>query len=514
MEDEKIWETDVRTSPAAVVGRTLGRLPGLWSLGRKARRLATGLPDFREKVEVPRSDEIFSWIEALCETPHRRPGTAEAHRAERWVADRFREFGLENVSMDPVPITVWSADTWSLEVGGISFPSFYVPSTGFTGTEGVSGELVYVGTGRPDAMERAAVAGKIVVADVPFPRVPIGFVMRALRSRYYLSDPDRSISILSSRYLNFVRQNFIGGAVDADAAPESDVYWQAQRLGASGVCLILKDQPAGTNSHYGPYDGIMKPMPGLWIGKREGKELIRYAHAGAGGRLTLEGKAEPGVMHNVWGLLPGRSDEVIMITSHHDSPFKGAVEDGAGMAQVLAQARAWSAVPREKRPMSIAFVINSGHFYGCEGGLAFAREHPDLMDRARLLITLEHLGAKEVREADGEYVETGGLAFSVMFATPDLKTVALAVKALTSEPARVTALVPADLFTRLPVSDAAGFLKEAEIPVISWIGCPYYLLDEHDTIDKIQVDELGPIARTVTDLVKGRMALWLCDCVA
>ena len=144
-------ETEKSTHPAAVVARTLGRLPRVWSLGRRARRIASRLPDFPGEVEVPRSEEMFSWIESLCETPHRRPGAAESHRAERWIADRFREFELESVSMEPVPITVWSAQTWSLEVEGKAFPSFYVPSTGFTGPDGVSGKLVYVGKGRPGA---------------------------------------------------------------------------------------------------------------------------------------------------------------------------------------------------------------------------------------------------------------------------------------------------------------------------------------------------------------------------
>jgi hypothetical protein len=32
-------------------------------------------------------------------------------------------------------------------------------------------------------------------------------------------------------------------------------------------------------------------------------------------------------MRNVWGILPGKSDDTILVTSHHDSPFEGASED-------------------------------------------------------------------------------------------------------------------------------------------------------------------------------------------
>jgi hypothetical protein len=317
---------------------------------------------------------------------------------------------------------------------------------------------------------------------------------------YAISDPDGAITLSSTQYLNFVRQNFLGGTT-AETAPAGDVYWQAYRRGAAAVCLILRDQPSNSNTHYGPYDGIMKPLPALWIGKYDGIKLRESAQAGAPATLVLEGGTEPGVMHNVWGVLPGRSEEVILVTSHHDSPFQGAVEDGAGTAQVLAQAWTWARVPREQRPKTLVFVLDSGHFYGSLGAHTFAREHRELMKRVRILITLEHLGGKAVEEKNGEYAETGRLAFTVMFTSPDPTVIAAVMKAFQKKPARMTAAIPYDFFGEAPTSDAAGYVLEAGVPVISWIGCPYYLLDAHDTLDKIEKRELQPIAETVAQLV-------------
>jgi hypothetical protein len=505
VEDESSWESGVSTRTSDAVLRMLRRLPGTWSLARKARKAARSLPTFKDEVEVPDSDEIYSWIEGICVTPHRRPGTPEGHSAERWVAERFREFGLEDVSMDPVPITSWSASKWSLRVGDDTVPSFYIPYTEFTGPDGVTGRLIYAGKGGRGTIEKMDVRGRIVVAEVTFPVFPTGMLLKGLRSSYYVSDPDGNISIKSRQYMNFVRQNFMGGAADAAHAPDNDVYWRACAGGGAGVCLILRDQPAGTSTHYGPYDGIMKPMPGLWIGKHEAPGLIESARQEETATLTLEGKAEPGTMHNVWGVLPGMSDDVILVTSHHDSPFTGAIEDGAGVAQVLAQARAWSRVPRKKRPMTIIFVVDAGHFYGSEGGRAFARQHPDIMRRTRLLVTLEHLGGKEVEESGRHYAETGRLALTVMFTTPDPEVVALTIHALKTKPAKVTAVIPSDLLAPVPTSDALGYLTEVDVPVVSWIGCPYYLLDDQDTLDKVDRKELHPIAETVTELIRSRM---------
>jgi len=59
----------------------------------------------------------------------------------------------------------------------------------------------------------------------------------------------------------------------------------------------------------------------------------------------------------------------------------------------------------------------------------------------------------------------------------------------------------------VPTSDASGYVVEAGVPVISWIGCPYYLLDENDTLDMVDRSELLPICRTVTALLRLYMAL-------
>lgn len=500
------WESGAETKASAVIWALVKKLPAVWSVKREAEKLARSLPEYGGEVQVPASGIIYSWIEGLCEGPHRRPGTEYDRRAERWVAERFQELGLENVTLDPVPLTVWTARRWSLTVEGENLPAFFVVNTGFTGPEGVKAPLVYVGTGDPETFEKAEVKGKIVVAEVPFPYLPTGALMKLSRSAYVLSDPRKELGFKDGQYLNFVRQNFVGGS-SPDESPPGDVYGQAYRRGAVGICLILRDQPSGSNSHYGPYDGIMKPLPGLWIGKYEGNKLRELARKGAEATLVLEGETSAGVMHNVWGVLAGMSDEVILVTSHHDSPFTGAVEDAVGTAQVLAQAWAWSKVPREKRPRTMVFVVDGGHFYGSLGAHCFAREHRDLMSRVKVLLTLEHLGAKEVMEKDGEYAETGRPAFTVMFTSPNPLLVAAIMRACRKKPPRLTAAIPADFFGPAPTSDAAGYVLETGVPVISWIGCPYYLLDEHDTLDKVEKSELAPIAETVTELVKTFMAV-------
>jgi len=509
--EEPSFKTESRqpTESASLGNLLQGLFTGPYKIRKernRAKKLVPSLPDFETTVTVPDSGTIYSWIEGICQTPHRRPGTPEDQQAEKWVAERFREFGLSNVTLDPIPLQVWTAEQWSLRVGALEIPSFYVLNTGWTGPEGVSAPLVYVGTGKPKDFEKVEVKGKIVVAEVPILYLPTGAMLKLTGSYFALSDPDRQVTLGYGQYLTFLLPNFTGYATEEEA-PARDVYWQAYRRGALAICLILKGHPSNSNTHYGPYDGIMKPLPGLWIGNYDGERLRALAQQGAEASLLLQGRIEPGVTHNVWGVLPGASDEVILVTSHHDAPFLGAVEDGAGVAQVLAQAWAWSRLPQAKRPKTLVFVVDAGHFYGSIGAAAFAREHREIMQRTRVLVTLEHLGAKDVEERDREYAETGQPALTILFTSHDPEVIATVAKGLEQKPLPATVSLPVDLLGPTPPSDAARYISEAGVPAISWITGPAYLLDAYDTLDKVDQARLKPIAETVAGMIGTFMAL-------
>ena len=61
--------------------------------------VVSGLPRYPGTVPIPDADRLFGWIEGLCATPHRRPGTPEGLQGEQWVARRFEELGLQDVSL-------------------------------------------------------------------------------------------------------------------------------------------------------------------------------------------------------------------------------------------------------------------------------------------------------------------------------------------------------------------------------------------------------------------------------
>jgi hypothetical protein len=129
------------------------------------------------------------------------------------------------------------------------------------------------------------------------------------------------------------------------------------------------------------------------------------------------------------------------------------------------------------------------------------------MDKTRLLITLEHLGGQEVEAVEQSYRLTGRTAFTVMFTTPKPEVIATVLRALKRKPPKVTAAIPSNLLGPAPTSDALGYALATDVPLISWIGCPYYLLDAHDILDKVRTEDLGPICETVSEMVKTQMAM-------
>ncbi len=252
----------------------------------------------------------------------------------------------------------------------------------------------------------------------------------------------------------------------------------------------------------------MKPIPGVRVGKREAHRLRAFAARGETATLILEGEARQGVTHNVWGVLPGLREDTIVIQSHHDAPFQGATEDGCGVGQVLAQARAWSRVPRVKRPKTLLFLLAAAHFYGpALGAHRFASSHAqDIMRKTDAVICLEHLGAKQVQERGGEMAAGEELAETWIFASPNARLIAALIRTLERHRLKRTICIPYNILAPVPPTDAFPY-PLLDVDFLSWIAQPYYLLSAEDTLDKIAVDELGPIAASVTDLLKVLMAL-------
>ncbi len=488
-------------------------IPKMRKMRKRAEEFLSNLSDPKLHVEAPSLETIKTDLEVICKEPHRRIGTKQGNIIENFLERKLKELGLESVKKEPIDIINWVATNWKLNISKdreqIEVPCFYVLNTGFTDNEGIEASLVYVGTGQKKDFKNIDVKGKIVVADIEFPTMPFGKLIK-LAKPYYVSDPTNIIDETTELVLTFALSNFPPQSLGGKPREDS-VYWRAFNGGALGLVLILRDYPSNVNSHWGPYDGAMKPIPALYVGKYDGIKVRELAQAkNSHGTLILEGYSETTKAHNVWGILPGNSEELIMISSHHDSAFKGASEDGTGVAMVLAQLRAWSKIPKSERPRSLLFCLSAGHLYGGIGAEKFARKYKNnLLKDVLVDVNLEHLCAREVIEdpLTHNFKLTKNLALGAVFISQTESLVALTTKAFKEHKIENMLLVPDNFFATPPIGEAGHFAIHGDLKVIHWIRSPYYLLTAEDTLDKIDMNKLHPTAQCVSDLINSLMYL-------
>jgi hypothetical protein len=444
---------------------------------------------------LPSTDQMTSWIAEVVAQGIRRPGYPADQWAEHWTRDQFAAFGLESVTLDPVEVKRWVPRRWSLEAWPDSaldqrhhFPCFPVPYSSPTG--GLEGPL-------SSLTEGADPTGKIAVVDNEFLVLP-QTITRVLASRAF--DPDGEFDTLQ-QVLPF-------------SAAFQRVMEPAIAAGATGFIGVLSGLPFETQDYYVPYDAEERPIPGVWISESNGALLkAMMADGPVTARIVVDGGVDLFTSHNVTAVLPGASDEWIVIGSHHDGPWASAVEDGSGIAMVLAQALYWSQVPRRERPHNLMFLLNAGHMAGGAGLKAFIARHADFLPRVVIEIHLEH-AARQARGENGQLVATDDPEVRWWFTSRITDLEDSVEAAIQAEDLRRSFLMPPDGFppgSAAPPTDGA-FFHPAGVPIVNFLTAPMYLFDAQDTLDKIHEPSLVPITRAVIRIVnslQGRSAAQL-----
>ena len=441
---------------------------------------------------IPGAATQLAWIEEVLAFGIRRPGSPQDQAVADWCEERFRELGLQDVRQEPVPLPHWQSDHATLTAWPEGRPDESVTLPG----------LALPHTAPADRLEAPVVrftegddaTGAIAVETVAMSELPQTF-MRLLATSWH--DPEEEFDDL-------VQLLPFGPRFQEVAEP-------AMAAGAVGWVGML-DVPWETCDYYVPYDGTARPISGLWLSPSSRIELGRLLDAGpVTGRLDVEARREEVQAHNVVGTLPGASDEWVVIASHHDAPWASAVEDGSGIAMVLAQVAHWADVPAEERPHNLLFLLTTGHMTHGAGTRAFIEDHADLLDDIVLEVHLEHT-ANEVRgDGQGGLEPTGEPEVRWWFTSREPGLEAAVQTALEVQDLRRSLVLPPDVFGPFPTTDG-GFFHLSGVPLVNFLTAPVYLFDSADTIDKVHVDSLEPVGRATVQIVtstRGRTAAQL-----
>lgn len=462
--------------------------------------LAAGIE--RSKPNVPTNQEMFAWASEIVGITERHPqfrriGTPGDAEVRAYIIAQLQQWGFDTVEQQHYRTQVRQYESWSLTVGDQALPTYFMRGAAYTEKSGVVGDLVYVGeTIDPDA----DYSGRIVVFDVRGQAVP-GAAAKHLADFIY--DPNGTLA-----------KGSFGGKGGAIPRNFPVSYYQAAEQGAVAMIGIFKDYDTGTNKFYSdPSAMVQTRIPGLFMGKHDGAALIERIKASANpmaARVVVAGRVEKSRSANIVATLKGQKRDTIIVNTHHDAGWSGAVQDASGVAAVLGLAKYFSNIPANFRQKTLAFVFDGSHYdwnYPM-GANIFAEQNPDVMETTVLAIGIEHI-AQKFAVKDGEYVDTGEVEPRILFTPPNQLLFDLTKRAIVNND--LTDVI-------LPTPGALTMFGETQsyflqgYPSFSFISGPEYLFLADDTVDKIADDELGKVVSTFIEIIDGVMyqpGIWL-----
>jgi len=279
--------------------------------------------------------------------------SADAEDAE-WMIARFKAAGLTDVHSKPYDLEPqWFPQSWEVTINGsgrtISLESAQ-PDYGAVGTssEGMDLEAVYAGLGSEADFAGKDVKGKAV------------FVFTML------------------------------GAPNENAVRRAD---------AKGAAAILEVNMLPGNARYQAYPSGTK-APAFTLGHDDGvaaRDIIAAMSTGESAhvRVKLDVRRVPDLKTaQIWGTLPGATDETIHIMAHRDGWYYASGDNAGGVASMLGLAEHYAKVPRSQRKRTMIFIALDGHHNTGEGSAVgnkwLVANRQQVFAKTALAINIEH----------------------------------------------------------------------------------------------------------------------------
>jgi len=282
----------------------------------------------------------------------RNVGTQGHVETQDWVERYFRQYGLEDVhrqSFDLAP--QWQASSWNISFSAegrtFTLASARPPEdAASTPPEGTEWELVWVGQGSDADYIGRDVRGKaVVVQDIPLP-----------------------------------------GDIRHTLALEG-VLERAQAKGAAAVGIVY-----GISDNFAAWQPTGE-LPGFNLGYEDGMRIRDLLGRGerVTARVRLRAEMVPGLTAaSVWGTLPGRSEEEVLIIAHMDGFFRAASDNASGLAVMIGLLDYYSRIPQAERPRTIRLLGSVGH-HGGPGTSWLADNATTALANTAFAINLEHV---------------------------------------------------------------------------------------------------------------------------
>jgi hypothetical protein len=492
----------------------MGELTRRGLLGRAAAGVAAGalgstLPGLgfgtaagasRRVVPLPSAKQVRADFQRMVDFGPRLTGSRGHDRFVDWLRREFVAAGADLLPCDDYAYERWSAGRFGLDLLDGSQPGAVKVATYYTRSQetpegGIEGPLVYGGTLPRDPADLASWAsalpgtaggspeGSILLVDLPFPAPLTAAAFLPLAT--YLHWPGHTEADWAA--IDYSRSWIMPG-LGVPLAP-------FEATGAAGVVFIVDRSYEALAGNYLPFDHGYEPLPALYVDRDTGRALREQAAARPKSRMTLTATRTKVTCPSVTAVLPGESDECIILNTHTDG--QGFVEENGGVAFVQ-MARHFASLPPGKRlKRTLVFAAWPGHMSGALPELeGWMGAHPDLVKRAAAAMTIEHLGCSEwLDTVDKGYHPTGeNELFGVWTTQGKLFEV--------TRDALIDANLARTAMLRPPVQfGVGGAFQTAGVPQIGAIAGPEYLLTITPNGDMDKLDER----------LAARQIAWLAD---
>jgi carboxypeptidase Q len=301
-------------------------------------------------------------LSELCDGIGGRPtGSPACDRAIHWAAKKFRDIGIQNVSVESFTAkSLWlpvSADASVVAPAQFNLRIAAAPMSPST-TAPIEARLVDAGEGTPEAFAK------------------LGSQLRGAIVLIHSSE----MKTLDDLFAEYMRN---------PALLEAARKYQpaAMLLESTRPRLLLYRHPISLDSSYAP-------VPTAVIAREHAERLARLAQKGeVRVRLAMTNKTAPSYeSSNVIAEIRGREkpDEVVLVGAHLDSwdLGTGAEDNGVNAAMVIDLARAFhdlGMVPRR----TIRFALFTGEEQGMLGSEAYVARHKQELDRFAAMLAFD-----------------------------------------------------------------------------------------------------------------------------
>lgn len=252
----------------------------------------------------------------------------------------------------------------------------------------------------------------------------------------------------------------------------------------------------------------------MWIGTTAAKELLNVFNEGQDSikcDFWLKKTYTEGTAKNVVGVLPGQSDEVILVHSHHDAVFSGAVQDASGISEVIGLAEYFSKIPLEAREKTLMFVGTDGHYTDYEGHRDFVKRRAEDGTNIIVDMTIEHIAKEVTLDENNNPIVLDRPEIRMMYVSQKGDLWERVKAAIIRNNIERTIMMPAVIniggetgqyeFEQDEVVSDAFYSAQAGIPVVSILSPPMYLFHPMDTPEMVISEGLRPIAITYAEII-------------